>query len=79
MFLPVRLVTGWAMAWHKGVTWASLADPGHGRTPALELGLFALVTLAAAALGIAYARGRPERPGPWPARSASLCSPPPSP
>ncbi|MET8570097.1 hypothetical protein [Streptomyces sp. NPDC004783] len=58
VFLPVQLATGWAMAWHKGVTWASLADPGYGRTLAAKLGLFALVMLAAAGHGIAHAKGR---------------------
>ncbi|MEV7794082.1 hypothetical protein [Streptomyces sp. NPDC087512] len=58
VFLPVQLATGWAMAWHKGVTWASLADPGYGRTLAAKLGLFALVMLAAAGHGLAHAKGR---------------------
>ncbi|MFJ3820714.1 hypothetical protein [Streptomyces nodosus] len=60
LFLPLQLGTGWAMAWHKGVTWASLADPGYGRTLAAKLGLFVLVMLAAAGHGIAHTRGRPE-------------------
>ncbi|MEU5580509.1 hypothetical protein ABZ791_35730 [Streptomyces huasconensis] len=58
LFLPLQLATGWAMAWHKGVTWASLADPGYGRTLAAKLALFAVVMLAAAGHGFAYARGR---------------------
>ncbi|MFF8925935.1 hypothetical protein ACF1AO_01610 [Streptomyces longwoodensis] len=60
VFLPVQLATGWAMAWHKGVTWASLAEPGYGRTLATKLGLFVLVMLAAAGHGIAHAKGRAE-------------------
>ncbi|MEV5935743.1 hypothetical protein AB0L56_24190 [Streptomyces sp. NPDC052079] len=40
-FLPVQLDTGAAMAWHKGVTWASPAEPGYGRTLVVKLGLFA--------------------------------------
>jgi uncharacterized membrane protein len=60
VFLPVQLGTGWAMAWHRGVTWASLAEPGYGRTLAAKLGLFLLVMLAAAGHGIAHAKGRPE-------------------
>ncbi|MFE6287738.1 hypothetical protein [Streptomyces sp. NPDC057877] len=60
VFLPVQLGTGWAMAWHKGVTWASLADPGYGRTLATKLALFVLVMLTAAGHGIAHARGRTE-------------------
>ncbi|KOU77232.1 hypothetical protein ADK57_03020 [Streptomyces sp. MMG1533] len=60
VFLPVQLGTGWAMAWHKGVTWASLAEPGYGRTLAAKLALFVLVMLAAAAHGIAHAKGRAD-------------------
>ncbi|MBQ0827095.1 hypothetical protein [Streptomyces tagetis] len=59
VFLPAQLATGWALAWHRGVTWASLAEPGYGRTLAAKLGLFALVMLAAAGHGLAHARGRP--------------------
>ncbi|GAT80073.1 hypothetical protein STXM2123_774 [Streptomyces sp. F-3] len=60
VFLPVQLGTGWAIAWHKGVTWASLADPGYGRVLVTKLGLFVLVMLAAAAHGWAHAKGRSE-------------------
>ncbi|MFC8571583.1 hypothetical protein ACFUIW_38145 [Streptomyces sp. NPDC057245] len=59
LFLPAQVGTGWALAWHKGVTWASLAEPGYGRTLAAKLGLFALVMLAAAGHGAAHAKGRP--------------------
>ncbi|MCF4136247.1 hypothetical protein L1856_04145 [Streptomyces sp. Tue 6430] len=60
VFLPVQLGTGWAMAWHRGVTWASLAEPGYGRTLATKLALFVVVMLAAAGHGIAHARGRAD-------------------
>ncbi|MBO7934589.1 hypothetical protein [Streptomyces antibioticus] len=60
VFLPVQLATGWAMARHRGVTWASLAEPGYGRTLATKLALFVLVMLAAAAHGVAHARHRPD-------------------
>ncbi|MFJ9669092.1 hypothetical protein ACIRPP_31565 [Streptomyces sp. NPDC101219] len=60
VFLPVQLVTGWAMAWHKGVTWASLAEPGYGRTLTTKLALFVMVMLAAAGHGIAHAKGRAD-------------------
>ncbi|WP_432058327.1 hypothetical protein [Streptomyces sp. bgisy022] len=60
VFLPVQLVTGWAMAWHKGVTWTSLTEPGYGRTLATKLALFVLVMLAAAGHGIAHAKGRAD-------------------
>ncbi|MFI1420926.1 hypothetical protein ACH4VX_23710 [Streptomyces sp. NPDC020731] len=58
LFLPVQLGTGVAMAWHKGVTWDSLAEPGYGRTLAAKLALFVLVMAAAAGHGIAHARHR---------------------
>ncbi|MFD7406804.1 hypothetical protein ACFV7R_29925 [Streptomyces sp. NPDC059866] len=60
VFLPAQLGTGWALAWHKGVTWASLTEPGYGRTLAAKLALFVLVMLAAAGHGIAHAKGRAE-------------------
>ncbi|MDB1088308.1 hypothetical protein PJ985_12105 [Streptomyces sp. ACA25] len=60
LFLPLQLGTGVAIAWHKGVTWASLAEPGYGRTLAAKLGLFTAVMIAAAVHGWAYSRGRPE-------------------
>ena len=58
VFLPVQLGTGWAMAWHKGVTWASLAEPGYGRTLATKLGLFVVVMAAAGGHGLAQSKGR---------------------
>ncbi|MFG3496633.1 hypothetical protein [Streptomyces sp. NPDC047886] len=60
VFLPVQLTTGVAMAWHKGVTWASLAEPGYGRVLAVKLALFVAVMAAAALHGWAHGRGRPE-------------------
>ncbi|MFJ8444087.1 hypothetical protein [Kitasatospora griseola] len=57
-FLPAQLGTGIALAHRHGVTWASLAEPGYGRTLAAKLGLFAAVMLAAAAHGWAHSRGR---------------------
>ncbi|MFI2376243.1 hypothetical protein ACH5AO_14410 [Streptomyces sp. NPDC018964] len=69
LFLPVQLGTGIAMAWHKGVTWASLAEPGYGGTLAAKLALFALVMAAAAGHGIAHARHRPG-----PARALAVVS-----
>ncbi|GGO78364.1 hypothetical protein [Nonomuraea cavernae] len=59
VFLPVQLATGVAIAVHKGVTWASLAEPGYGRTLAAKLLLFCVVMAAAALHG--WATGR--RPG----------------
>jgi uncharacterized membrane protein len=60
LFLPVQLATGWAIAWHKGVTWESLTEPGYGRTLATKLSLFVVVMALAAGHGIAHAKGRAE-------------------
>ena len=57
-FVPLQLVTGVALAWHKGVTIASLGEPGYGRTLAGKLAAFVLVMLAAGLHGWANARGR---------------------
>ncbi|NRQ38661.1 hypothetical protein HII36_43585 [Nonomuraea sp. NN258] len=59
VFLPVQLATGVAIAWHKGVTWASLAEPGYGRILAAKLALFCAVMVMAALHGWAAGRGRP--------------------
>ncbi|MDA8368680.1 MAG: hypothetical protein M0026_02280 [Nocardiopsaceae bacterium] len=58
-FLPVQITTGVALAWHKGVTWASLAEPGYGRILAAKLALFCVVMVAATMHGIVVSRGRP--------------------
>ncbi|MEU7002347.1 hypothetical protein [Nonomuraea sp. NPDC046570] len=58
VFLPLQLGTGVAIAWHKGVTWASLAEPGYGRVLAAKLALFCAVMLAAGLHGWASAAGR---------------------
>jgi uncharacterized membrane protein len=57
-FLPLQVTTGVALAWHKGVTISSLADPGYGRTLAAKLVAFALVMLAAGGHGWAMSSGR---------------------
>ena len=57
-FIPLQLVTGFALAWHKGVTWASLAEPGYGRTLAAKLVAFVLVMLAAGMHGWANGTGK---------------------
>lgn len=58
VFLPLQLGTGVAIAWHKGVTWASLAEPGYGRVLAAKLALFCAVMLAAGLHGWASSAGR---------------------
>ncbi|GAB2494182.1 hypothetical protein [Streptosporangium sandarakinum] len=59
VFLPVQLGTGVALAWRKGVTWASLADPGYGRILAAKLLLFCAVMAAAGLHGWASGAARP--------------------
>lgn len=60
LFLPVQLGTGVALAWRKGVTWASPADPGYGRILAAKLLLFCAVMAAAALHGWASGTARPR-------------------
>ncbi|GEN81365.1 hypothetical protein [Actinotalea fermentans] len=57
-FVPLQLATGVLLAAHKGVTWASLADPGYGRLLAGKLVAFVLVMLAAGLHGWANGVGR---------------------
>jgi uncharacterized membrane protein len=68
-FLPVQVATGLALAAHAGVTPATVAQPGYGRTLAAKLALVAAAMLAAAGHGVAASRGRPVL-----ARAAALCS-----
>ncbi len=56
VFLPVQITTGVAMAWHKGVTWASLAEPGYGRILSAKLLLFGAVIAVAGVHGWASSR-----------------------
>lgn len=56
VFLPVQITTGVAMARHKGVTWASLAEPGYGRILAAKLLLFGAVVAVAGVHGWASSR-----------------------
>jgi uncharacterized membrane protein len=58
VFLPLQVGSGVALAWHKGVTIPSLADPGYGRTLAAKLIAFALVMLAAGVHGWAMGTRR---------------------
>lgn len=57
-FIPTQVASGVLLAWHKGVTWASLGDPGYGRTLAGKLVAFVLVMLAAGLHGWANGVGR---------------------
>ncbi len=58
VLIPLQLATGTALAWHKGVTMASLAQPGYGRTLTGKLVAFVLVMLAAGLHGWANSAGR---------------------
>ena len=58
LLIPLQLATGVALARHKGVTMASLSEPGYGRMLAGKLVAFSLVMLAAALHGWAIAAGR---------------------
>ena len=58
--LPLQIATGIGLAVHNGVTWASLAEPGYGRTLAAKLGLLVLAMAAAAGHGVAAAKDRRE-------------------
>lgn len=57
-FLPLQVGSGLLLAWHRGVTVASLADPGYGRTLAAKLVAFALVLVAAGGHGWALGTKR---------------------
>lgn len=56
--LPLQVATGIGLAVHNDVTWASLAEPGYGRTLAAKLGLLVLAMAASAGHGVAAAKGR---------------------
>jgi uncharacterized membrane protein len=58
VLIPLQVATGVALARHKGVTVASLTEPGYGRMLAGKLVAFALVMLAAGLHGWAVAAGR---------------------
>lgn len=58
VLMPLQVATGLALAWHKGVTVAVVAEPGYGRTLAGKLVAFALVMLAVGAHGRANGVGR---------------------
>lgn len=57
-FLPLQVGTGILLAWHKGITLSSLAEPGYGRTLAAKLIAFALVLAAAGGHGWAMGSTR---------------------
>jgi uncharacterized membrane protein len=58
VLIPLQIATGVALAQHKGVTLASLTEPGYGRMLAGKLVAFTLVMLAAGLHGWAISTGR---------------------
>jgi uncharacterized membrane protein len=58
VFLPLQVVTGIALAAHRGVTVGDLAEAGYGRTLGEKVILFALVLLVSALHGVAVGRGQ---------------------
>jgi uncharacterized membrane protein len=58
IFLPVQVATGIALAAHRGVTVADLAEPGYGRTLGEKLVLFAVVLGISGIHGVAVGRGQ---------------------
>jgi len=58
VFLPVQLGSGVLLAWHHGVGFATLAEPGYGRTLLAKLIVVALVMAAAGVHGWAQGTRR---------------------
>lgn len=58
VFLPLQVLTGFALAAHRGLTVSDLAEPGYGRTLGTKLLLFAAVLLMSGVHGVAVGRGQ---------------------
>jgi uncharacterized membrane protein len=58
VFLPLQIVTGIALAAHRGLTVSDLAEPGYGRTLGEKVTLFAVVLLISGLHGVAVRRGQ---------------------
>ena len=54
--LPLSLITGIALAWHRGVTFGIFDDPGYGRLLSIKLLLVVASIVLAAAHGIVATR-----------------------
>lgn len=63
VLLPVLLVTGIALAWHRGVTFGSFDDPGYGRLLGIKL-VFVVASVALAAVHGIVASRKPTRARP---------------
>lgn len=55
---PVLLVTGIALAWHRGVTLGGLARPGYGGILGAKIALFGVAVVLALLHGIVASAGR---------------------
>lgn len=64
VLLPTLLVTGLALAWHRGVTFGSFDDPGYGRLLGIKLVLVVASVALAAVHGIVASR-QPRRTRPF--------------
>ena len=63
VLLPTLVVTGAALAWHRGVRFGTLGKAGYGRLLAIKLSLVAVAIVLAAVHGIlATRRPRSARP-----------------
>jgi len=58
VFLPLQLLTGVALAAHRGMTVQRLAEPGYGRTLGAKVVLFAVVLVVSGVHGAAVGRSR---------------------
>lgn len=56
--LPVLLVTGLALAWHRGVTLGGLTRPGYGGILGAKIVLFGVAVLLAVVHGMVASAGR---------------------
>jgi putative copper export protein len=66
VLLPTLLVTGIALAWHRGVTFGTFDDPGYGRLLGIKL------AFVVASVGLAGAHGVVATRRPRQARSLAM-------
>jgi uncharacterized membrane protein len=57
-FLPLQILTGIALAAHRGLTPRDLTGPSYGRILGLKLAVFAAVLVVSGLHGMAVGRGR---------------------
>jgi uncharacterized membrane protein len=63
VLLPTLIISGLALAWHRGVRLGTLTEPGYGRLLAIKLTLVAISIVLAAIHGVlATRRPRSARP-----------------